>query len=60
MLAEGNITQANLTGPLAGQPFSSLIDNMTNGSTYVNVHTIQNPAGEIRGQIQVAQPSNVT
>ncbi len=60
VLAEGNITQANLTGPLAGQPFSALIDNMTNGSAYINVHTTQNPDGEIRGQIQVAPSSNVT
>lgn len=60
VLAEGNITQANLTGPLAGQPFSALINNMTNGSTYVNVHTTQHPDGEIRGQIQVAPSLNAT
>jgi hypothetical protein len=54
VLAEGNITAANLTGPLAGMPLSALIDNMTAGNTYVNVHTTQNPKGEIRGQILTA------
>ena len=28
-----------------------LIAAMKNGSTYVNVHTEQNPNGEVRGQI---------
>lgn len=51
VLAEGVITQANLVGPLAGQPFSALIEAIENGNTYVNVHTSQYPAGEIRGQI---------
>src|SRR3990172_7850849 len=55
VLAEGNITEANLTGPLSGLPLSALIDNMTAGNTYVNVHTSKNPAGEIRGQIMPAQ-----
>jgi hypothetical protein len=40
-----------LIGPLAGQPFSALLNQMQAGNTYVNVHTVQNPAGEIRGQI---------
>ena len=52
VLAEGNITAENLTGPLEGMPLSALIDNMTAGNTYVNVHTVQNPGGEIRGQIK--------
>ncbi len=51
ILAEGDFTAANLTGTLAGQPLSTLIAMMNNGTTYVNVHTTQFPGGEIRGQI---------
>ena len=51
ILAQGVITQANLVGALAGQPLSALINAMKAGNTYVNVHTSQYGAGEIRGQI---------
>jgi CHRD domain len=50
-LAEGNATAANLEGPMAGKQISDLITAMQNGTTYVNVHTVENPNGEIRGQI---------
>lgn len=61
-LAEGVITAAHLTGPLAGQPLSALVDAIRAGNTYVNVHTNDFvdppntgpgdfPGGEIRGQI---------
>ena len=36
-------------GMLAGQ-----LANLRNGDLYVNVHTVGNPGGEIRGQIQAA------
>jgi hypothetical protein len=63
VLATGVITAANLVGPLAGQEFSALIDQIEAGNTYVNVHTNDGigdintgpgdfPGGEIRGQIQ--------
>lgn len=51
VLAEGTITEANLIGPLAGQPLSALIDAINAGGAYVNVHTQVYPAGEIRGQL---------
>lgn len=62
VLAEGVVTEGDLIGPLAGQPFSVLIDEIRNGNTYVNVHTNDGvgdpntgpgdfPGGEIRGQI---------
>jgi len=52
VLAEGTITAANLVGPLAGQPLSTLVDYLNNAGAYVNVHTTSYPGGEIRGQIQ--------
>lgn len=70
VLAEGTITAANLVGALAGQPLSALLDAMTNGGAYVNVHTndgIDPPntgvgdtlSGEVRGQIRVASVAGV-
>jgi hypothetical protein len=50
-LAEGTITAANLTGGLANQPLSALLDLISDGNAYVNVHTSQNASGEIRGQL---------
>ena len=61
VLAEGVITADSLIGPLAGQPFSALLDALDSGNAYVNVHTNDGvdptntgagdfPGGEIRGQ----------
>ena len=52
-LTEGSITSADLMGPLQGQELSDLISLMENGQAYVNVHTEQNPEGEIRGTIEL-------
>jgi hypothetical protein len=48
---DGIITADKLEGPMQGKQISELVTVMSNGSTYVNVHTAQNPNGEIRGQI---------
>ncbi len=51
LLAANTRTSADLIGPLAGEPLSALIDQIRSGNAYVNVHTVDNPTGEIRGQL---------
>jgi hypothetical protein len=52
VLATGTITDDDLVGPLAGQTLDDLMEEIRAGRTYVNVHTAQYPAGEVRGQIR--------
>lgn len=61
ILAEGTVTAADVIarpdsdacpGGLAN--FDELLAHMRAGTAYVNVHTTQNPPGEIRGQIRTA------
>jgi hypothetical protein len=41
-----------LEGPMAGKTLEGdLVKAIQNGEAYVNVHTVQNPNGAIRGQI---------
>jgi len=51
VLAEGEITNADLVGPLADQTLDDLIEAIEAGNAYVNVHTSTNMGGEVRGQI---------
>lgn len=51
VLATGTITAADLVGSLAGATLDDLVDELRSGNAYVNVHTMANPPGEIRGQI---------
>ena len=47
---------ADLVGPFAGDPLG-FVTALLAGNLYVNVHTMANPPGEIRGQIQPGAPA---
>jgi len=53
----GRITAANVlaTGGVTKGDLSALIQAITNGETYVNVHTTKYKDGEIRGQIETSK-----
>lgn len=50
-VVRGILTNQDLVGPLAGRTIADLIREFERGNAYVNVHTNQNPGGEIRGQV---------
>jgi hypothetical protein len=60
VLAKGSITEADLTGAMKGKTFADLAAAVLSGQTYVNVHTVANPNGEIRGQIIIPGASTAT
>lgn len=45
VVADGEITGANLVGPLKGEPLSTLMKAMDKGHLYVNIHTLQRFGG---------------
>jgi len=47
----GTLTRSDLVGPLRGKTIRDLVREFERGNAYVNVHTIQHPNGEIRGQV---------
>ena len=51
-LTKGEITAASLQGPEKGKPLSVLVKAIQDGDVYVNIHTAEHKAGEIRGQIK--------
>jgi hypothetical protein len=60
LLSQGTITSTNLEGPLKGKAISDLVKLINDGRAYANVHTQQNPKGEIRGQISTSAAASAS
>ena len=50
----GELDASDLTGPLTGQPLDALIAEIASGNVYINIHTPDEPAGLVRGQLLLA------
>ncbi|MFC6226653.1 CHRD domain-containing protein [Paenibacillus allorhizosphaerae] len=50
-VVKGVLTRRDLVGPLQGKSLQDLIREFERGNAYVNVHTVQHPNGEMRGQV---------
>ncbi|QHT69570.1 CHRD domain-containing protein [Rhodocytophaga rosea] len=59
VLAEGIIKAEDLLGPLASKSIKDLAALLESGNAYANIHTDENPSGELRGQIGKAKPHPV-
>jgi hypothetical protein len=52
LLGQGSFSEVELVGPLEDKTLNDLLIAIEENRAYVNVHTQQYPAGEIRGRLQ--------
>lgn len=52
--AEVELTDTSISDPACGATISDLATSMRVGNVYANVHSVANPGGVIRGQVEPA------
>jgi CHRD domain-containing protein len=52
MILRGNVTAANLQGPMQGKTLEDLKTAMASGEAYISLDTTDHPDGMIRGQLK--------
>ncbi|MCU1335092.1 MAG: hypothetical protein JWO19_673 [Bryobacterales bacterium] len=57
IIRAANIVAATTQGISAGD-FAKILEAIRDGNTYVNIHTVQSPGGEARGQLRPGGGSN--
>jgi len=61
IIATGTLSNANVIArPGFAPTISNLVQRIRQGRAYANLHTIQNPAGEVRGQMLVTDRAPVS
>ena len=53
-ISNTTLTDANVVNPACGATLAEVMEQARAGNVYVNVHSVQNPAGVIRGQLLVS------
>ena len=51
-ISDATFTDENITNPACGDSLAAIAQSMADGMTYVNVHTLANRGGEVRGQLK--------